>query len=77
MKRFSWRAVSESSEKFSQQLLGKALIQFFSSCIGFLARPILLLHVVVFVRRGYMDFLEAGNNCGLLHSCGRMCNAEP
>ena len=24
-----------------------------------------------------MDFQEAGNNCGLLHSCGKMCTIEP
>ena len=24
-----------------------------------------------------MDFQEAGNNCGLLHSCGRMCTTDP
>ena len=24
-----------------------------------------------------MDFQEAGNNCGLLHSCGKMSTTEP
>ena len=29
------------------------------------------------VRRGYYDFQKAGNNCGLLHSCGQVYIAQP
>ena len=31
----------------------------------------------LFVRRGYKDFQEAGNNRGLLHSRGIICTTEP
>ena len=35
-----------------------------------------VMYVVLFIRQGYMDFQEAGNSYGLLHSFGRMFTAE-
>ena len=70
VKAISWRTVSE---KFQSTTLEKASILFLSSWRGLVH----CLRVVLFVRRGYKDFQEPGNNSGLLHSCGRMCATDP
>ena len=64
VKAFSWRAVSESFKKFQPTTSRKNLDSVLDPGYGF-------------VRWGYMDFQEAGNNRGLLHSCGRMCTTDP
>ena len=71
----SWRAVLRS---FSQELVGKILILFLSSCPGSsVAQSIACVWFYLLVGLHYKDFQKAGNNCGLLHSCGRMCATEP
>ena len=74
MKAFLGEPFSESSEEFqtttSMKSLDSVLEQLYCGLVY-------CLHVVLFVRQGYMDFQEPGNNCGLLHSCGRMCTTEP
>ena len=77
MKAFSWRAVSESSEKFQPTTSRKSLDSVLEQLHWFQRCLVYCLCVVLFVRRGYKDFQEAGNNRGLLHSCGIICTTEP
>ena len=62
---------SDSSEKF-QPTTSRKSVDSVSSCTGSSHA-----YSIGFVRWGYMNFQEAGNNCGLVHSCGRMCTTDP
>ena len=76
MKALSLRAVSENFEKFQATTSRKGLVSVLAQLPLVLAWPSLLSRCG-FVRQVYMDFQEAGDNCGLLHSCGKMCTTEP
>ena len=66
-------------EVSGNNFLGKALFLFLSSSTGSSMHGLVYwLGMVLLVRRGYMGFQDAGyNNCGLLHSCGKMSTIEP
>ena len=72
MKALSWRAVSGHFEEFQATISRKSLVSVLEQ-----RGLVPWLGVVLLVRRGYMGFQEAGYNCGLLHSCGKMSTIEP
>ena len=75
MKALAWRAVPEGFVKSQPTTSRKSLESVHEQLYRLWPVLVYCPHVVLFARRGYKHFKEAGNKCGLIHSCGGMYTA--